>query len=171
MFGNITIRRLILDKMNPKFELYTAPIYNQFQSWITYRAFLATLGHCLFTPNGHFKGRFVFSQRYLFPKFWYRLCHFPAIPLNCSRRRMSITETKIARSAANFTCKMPSLTFYTAEFTKWGLKINFTIHPGQASVLTEIHPPVEYQEFKMLHFNRFVAGAQESHNNPPAGRV
>lgn len=157
--------------MNPKFELYTAPIYNQFQSWITYRAFLATLGHCLFTPNGHFKGRFVFSQRYLFLKFWYRLCHFPAIPLNCSRRRMSITETKIARSAANFTCKMPSLTFYTAEFTKWCLKINFTIHPGQASVLTEIHPAVEYQEFKMLHFNRFVAGEQESHNNPPAGRV
>lgn len=84
---------------------------------------------------------------------------------------MSITETKIARSAANFTCKMPSLTFYTAEFTKWGLKINFTIHPGQASVLTEIHPAVEYQEFKMLHFNRFVAAAEESHNNPPAGRV
>ena len=45
------------------------------------------------------------------------------MPLNCSRRRMSIKEIKIARSAPNFTCKVHSLTFYTAEFTKRCLKV------------------------------------------------
>lgn len=38
---------------------------------------------------------------------------------------MSIKEIKIARSATNFTSKMHSLAFYTAEFTKWCLKITF----------------------------------------------